>query len=248
MIKRARVWLALGAQAPASLRRTFSPHSLRIRGAAPRPQPQRRLAPSASLPHERRGKHAGGVSQGRRDGDCLQLGRAVPGCLRGEWCPPFSPPPSPVFRCCALCRDMCAREGPSHAKQLRSLRCKWAPRVFLVPDQPPLSAARTAAAAAVLARTPASEHACGASRLPLRLRGGGVEGDLASSMQRSVNGVITADEAVTLSKMGFLKGAWQAESEVEPDSDVQVLLLLVWVCRASVCDCHCSHARSAEYL
>ncbi len=31
------------------------------------------------------------------------------------------------------------------------------------------------------------------------------------------------DEAMTLSKMGFLKGAWSAESEVEPSSDVQVL-------------------------
>jgi hypothetical protein len=34
---------------------------------------------------------------------------------------------------------------------------------------------------------------------------------------------VHTDEAMTLSKMGFLKGTWNAESEVEPSSDVQVL-------------------------
>ena len=67
------------------------------------------------------------------------------------------------------------------------------------------------------------EH--GLSQFPLRLRGGGQEMFLASAMGRSTSGVITADEALTLSRMGFLKGSWQAESEIEPESDVQVIFL-----------------------
>ena len=55
------------------------------------------------------------------------------------------------------------------------------------------------------------------------LRGGGTDGDLASAMERSATGIITANEAVNLRQMGFLKGAWQADSEIEPESDVQVL-------------------------
>ena len=53
------------------------------------------------------------------------------------------------------------------------------------------------------------------------LRGGGGEIEGTSAMQRSVDGVITADEAVTLRGMGLLNGPFQADSEMEPASDVQ---------------------------
>ena len=53
------------------------------------------------------------------------------------------------------------------------------------------------------------------------LRGGGGEMEGTSAMQRSVDGVITADEAVTLRGMGLLNGPFQADSEAEPASDVQ---------------------------
>ena len=55
----------------------------------------------------------------------------------------------------------------------------------------------------------------------LRLSGGGQEMDMARAVERSATGVINADEAVNLRSMGFLKGPWQADSEIEPDSDVQ---------------------------
>ena len=55
----------------------------------------------------------------------------------------------------------------------------------------------------------------------LRIHGGGEDADLASAVERSATGVIGADEAVNLRDMGFLRGPWQAESEIEPESDVQ---------------------------
>lgn len=58
-------------------------------------------------------------------------------------------------------------------------------------------------------------------RPPLRLSGGEDGMDFARVVERSATGVISADEAVNLRSMGFLKGPWQAESEVEPESDVQ---------------------------
>ena len=62
----------------------------------------------------------------------------------------------------------------------------------------PVVRSHAEARSAAAAMNAASEHACDASRLPLRLRGGGIEGDLASSMQRSVNGVITAGGFVNM--------------------------------------------------
>lgn len=58
-------------------------------------------------------------------------------------------------------------------------------------------------------------------RPPLRLSGGEDGMDFARGVERSATGVISADEAVNLRSMGFLKGPWQAESEIEPESDVQ---------------------------
>jgi hypothetical protein len=56
-----------------------------------------------------------------------------------------------------------------------------------------------AIAAAALLGSASGHHAFGASHL--RLRGGGREMELASAIQRSVDGIITADEAAELSRV-----------------------------------------------